>query len=158
MALEFNPFLRGTDGIILGLFTNFSNTATTAGSIFSASSSAALRVFPNTVAFPSQPLEHAINAFPGGHMAQFTNLTFVRSGPSIILGAVTNTTTTVLSSGTVGWFSLSMPGTSETLLREVVLISDSIGASGSNSIVVLNSTTFNTNDTMTLNAFSLRLV
>ena len=155
MALQFNPYLMGANGLIVGLYANMQGSDI-AGSIFQTTTSSIVRVFPNTVPFPSAPLQDNTEV-PAGHMAQFSNMNFSISGSSIVLANGTNTSASVLSSGTVGWFVMFREGTTATL-RNKLLISDSIGVSGSNSILTVNASTFISGNTMTINAFNLRLI
>ncbi len=149
MALEFNNYIKGANGIPLGLLSSSSGSLGTFG-VFS--TLGIVRVYPSTVPYPTG-IPNNLSDLPAGHIAQFTGLTFDVSGSTIILGNATNTTATTLEAGTVGWFSLHVAATTSH-----VIVCDSIGNTGADAILKLNALTFASGASMTIASVNIRVV
>ena len=126
MALQFNPFLLGSTGIIAGLRN---------GSAVFSNTTQYLRIYPSTVPFPSSPIE-SVAGLPAGYILTYTGLTFTTSGTSMIISSGTTSANTT-AAGTLSWFAVShqYSETSHTF------ISDSIGLSGSGQILTVTTLT-----------------
>jgi hypothetical protein len=124
MALQFNSYSK--TGLISAL--RAMNTSGLFGT------SATLRLFPDTVAFPSSPV-NTTGATPAGHIVSYTGLTFTLVGNTIRVTAGTTTANTT-AAGNFAWWALV--GTSS---GHGSIISDSISLSGGGGIVTVNDMT-----------------
>ena len=126
MSLSLSSFSK------TNLMSAILNANNNTGNIFA--SNATLKIFPSSVAYPSSPLNTAATA--AGHILSYTGLTYSLSGNTIIISAGT-TSANASAAGTLTWWAIqsSSVGTNGTLF------SDSIGTSGSGSILIVNTLT-----------------
>lgn len=142
MALQFNPFLKGATGILVGLKNNSAVFDTTTQTF---------RVYPSTVPFPSSSIE-SFASLPAGYILSYSGLAFATSGSSMIIssGATSATTT---AAGTLSWFAIGHQ-LSDTAH---IFISDSIGLSGSGQILTVTSLTPGSGVAVSIN-FALSII
>lgn len=135
MALIVNPHFRGTTshGVVLALFNSLFDSAN--------SGTRRLRVFPSTVPFPGPGIIGSYTV-PNTHLLDYSALTFARSGNSIILQSGTLAVNAV-ATGTASWWVFYNGG--------LMLASDSIGPTGSGTIVTLSAMTMNAGLSVTVN-------
>lgn len=122
MAIQLNSFSK--NGLINCL-------RTVAGGPFQ--SNATLRLYPNTVPFPSSPV-NSNGGLPAGHILSYTGLNFANVGNTIVITSGT-TTAAATAGGTLGWWGFL---TNSTIGN---LISDSITLSGGGGIIIVNTLT-----------------
>ncbi len=153
MALQFNPFLKSSNGLILGLYNGANGSSV--GTLFNTSTTTFLRIYPSTVAYPSSPIENH-SLLPGGSILSYNNLVFTVSGSSIIVtgGPLTANAT---AAGTLSWFSLSSSSASGDG-SSMVIISDSVGPNGSDNILTLSNMTPGIGNSVSILSFTIKLV
>lgn len=113
------------------------------------STTSTLRIYPSSVPFPSIPV-NSTSGFVGGHILTYTTLTYSVSGNTISITAG-STSANASAAGTLGWWAIlcSAPAGG-------ALVSDSIGLSGSGSIVTTNTLTPSNGQSVTI-TFNLTL-
>lgn len=138
MAISFNPYLRGTSGLInqLRLSVPFNGTMT-------------LRVYAG--AFPAAPIE-ATASLPGSWLASFSTLFATVEPASIQFTTGGTLTVNGSSTGTANWFSLTSSTNSQ------IFISDSVGLNGDNQILTLSTLNIVSGQSVQALTFNLRLV
>jgi len=137
MALQLNTYARTTANI---------TSWHTRGTLFAASGTArTILVYPTTVSYPISPVNN-YQALPTGHMLSLTGQGMTTSGTSIIFSSVPSMS--ALLSGTASWFAVYST-TGSTSSAGLVMISDSVGISGSSSILTLSSLTMTSGQTIT---------
>ena len=140
MALNFNNYAK-RDCICQAVLNRFASTTRF------------IRVFPDTVPFPSTtPTDTSL--LPAGHILTFTqtHFTLARSTNAIIFSAgtlVANTT----AAGTLSWFALY----NNTGTNQQGIISDAISTSGGNGVLIVSTLTPGNGDPVTI-GFNLAFV
>ena len=126
MSLSLSSFSK------TNLMSAILNANNNIGNIFA--SNATLKIFPSSVAYPSSPLN--TTGAPAGHILSYTGLTYSLSGNTIIISAGT-TSANASAAGTLTWWAIQ----SSSVATNGTLFSDSIGTSGSGSILIVNTLT-----------------
>ena len=126
MSLSLSSFSK------TNLMSAILNANNNIGNIFA--SNATLKIFPSSVAYPSSPLNTAATA--AGHILSYGSLTYSLSGNTIIISAGT-TSANASAAGTLTWWAIQ----SSSVATNGTLFSDSIGTSGSGSILIVNTLT-----------------
>jgi hypothetical protein len=110
------------------------NTFSTQGvaqSMLNSLGSATLRIYPDSVAFPTIPIEATAN-LPAGNILSYTGLTYTRANTTIsITGG--NISQAATAGGNISWWSLSNGNS--------VIVCDSISVSGGTGMVVVSTMT-----------------
>lgn len=144
MALIFNNYLKGTNGIMNAFLAG-------AGTCLNQSTTA-IFLYPSTVSFPTTPVVDRA-AIPGGYIWSFTlgvsGLT--QANGQITLGSTRTANTT--AAGTFAWWLIY-----NNVAAGGTIISDSIGVTGANAIVTVSTLTPTSGQSVTLTAFNLTLV
>lgn len=135
MALQFNSFSKS--GLLLALRQ---------ANLFGGSGHQ-LRIFPTTVPYPAAALSNS-NSLPVGHILAYTGLTYTVTGNTLSITAGT-TSGTALAAGTLGWVAM--------FDNNSAIVTDSIGVSGSGSIITVNNMTPAAGQSVTI-TFNLTLV
>lgn len=140
MAIQLNDTTKtGIISAIRGLQTTSSPFTT----------SSTLKVYPSSVSFPSVPV-NTTSGFPTSNILTYTNLTYSMSGNTIIITAGT-TSANASAAGTLAWWAI-LPASA----AGGVTLSDSIGLSGSGSILTVNTLTPTNGQSVTI-TFNLSL-
>lgn len=141
MALQLNPYMKGTNGLIRAFLTSLPFNAATI----------TIRLFPTTVSYPTFSVE-SFSSLPAGHIWTINNTStnYTISGSSLIISSGTTSANTT-AAGTFSWWSIHTPSTANS-----TIISDSIGLSGSGAIMSVSTMTPTSGQSVSI-AFSLTI-
>lgn len=140
MAIQYNQITR--EGIVNAFLTQVA--------LFGNSTTMTLRLYPTTVAYPDAPSATAVSA-PSTHILQFTNVIFQRTGATLSFTAGSTTAAATTAAGTFSWWSLQESSTYG------YIVSNSIGLSGSGSILTVSTMTPGSGTTVNI-SFNLSMV
>lgn len=116
-------------------------TSLSEATIFASSST--LKIYPSSVSFPSVPVNNA-TGFPTTNILSYGSLTYSLTGNTISITAGT-TSANASAAGTLLWWALvpSSPSIG-------CIVSDSIGLSGSGSVLIVNTMTPSNGQSVTI--------
>ena len=140
MALQINSFLAN------------SMATSIRAVILSGTTSQRIRIYPDTVPFPSSPIEgNPVTSLPPGSIAEFANISTTVSNAAITISGG-NTTVATTAAGNVSWIAIYTTGS-----LSGALTSNSVSLTDGNGIIRLNTLTPTSGQLLTV-ALSLKIV